>query len=104
MVIHLLNRPAATVHYVESLRGNRSHDTENLVNRCCLQFQSGCRNDMDSPHGQRGAVRGKPEAFPHKPPIGGEPTMRKGSYSEELIKIDLHVENLLLPPRSSKEQ
>ena len=25
--------------------------------------------------------------FPHKPPNGGEPTMRKGSYSEELIKI-----------------
>ena len=42
--------------------------------------------------------------FPHKPPNGGEPTMRKGSYSEELVKIDLHVENLLLPPRSPKEQ
>ena len=24
--------------------------------------------------------------FPHKPPNGGEPTMRKGSYSEELVK------------------
>ena len=32
--------------------------------------------------------------IPHKPPNGEEPTMRKGSYSEELVKIDLHVENL----------
>ena len=30
--------------------------------------------------------------------------MRKGSYSEEFVKIDLHEENLSLPPRSSKEQ
>ena len=27
------------------------------------------------------------------PLLGGEPTMRKGSYSEELVRIDLHVEN-----------
>ena len=27
--------------------------------------------------------------FPHKPPNGGEPTMRKGSYSEELVKNNL---------------
>ena len=27
---------------------------------------------------------------PHKPPNGGEPTMRKGSYSEELVKIRCH--------------
>ena len=27
------------------------------------------------------------ERSPHKPPVkGGEPTMRKGSYSEELVK------------------
>ena len=25
--------------------------------------------------------------FPHKPPNGGEPTVRKGSYSEELVRI-----------------
>ena len=25
--------------------------------------------------------------FPHKPPNGGEPTMRKGSHSEELVRI-----------------
>ena len=42
--------------------------------------------------------------IPHKPPNGEEPTMRKGSYSEELVKIDFHVENLSLPPRSPKEQ
>ena len=28
--------------------------------------------------------------------------MRKGSYSEELVKIDLHVENPSLPPRSTE--
>ena len=27
--------------------------------------------------------------FPHKPPNGEEPTMRKGSYSEELVKNNL---------------
>ena len=26
------------------------------------------------------------ERSPHKPPVRGEPTMRKGSYSEELVK------------------
>ena len=26
-------------------------------------------------------------AFPHKPPKGGERTMRKGSYSEELVRM-----------------
>ena len=28
--------------------------------------------------------------------------MRKGSHSEELVKIDLHVENPSLPPRSTE--
>ena len=28
--------------------------------------------------------------IPHKPPNGEEPTMRKGSYSEELVKIRCH--------------
>ena len=28
--------------------------------------------------------------------------MRKGSYSEELVKIDLHVEKPSLPPRSTE--
>ena len=42
---------------------------------------------MDSPHGQKGAVRGKPVALPAQTPERGEPTMRKGSYSEELVRI-----------------
>ena len=42
---------------------------------------------MDSPHGQRGAMRGKPEALPAQTPDRGEPTMRKGSYSEELVRL-----------------
>ena len=69
-----------------------------------LPWEPGCRSDLDSPHGQSGAVRGKPVAHPAQTPERGEPTMRKGSYSEELDKIDLHVENLSLPPRSPKEQ
>ena len=32
--------------------------------------------------------------IPQNPPNVGEPTMRKGSYSEELVKVDLYVEIL----------
>ena len=54
---------------------------------------------MDSPHGHSGAVRGKPVALPAQSPDGGEPTRRKGSYSEELVKTDLHGENPSLSPK-----
>ena len=35
---------------------------------------------------------------PHYLPNGGEPTMRKGSYSEELVKVDLYVWTALCTP------
>ena len=43
-------------------------------------------------------------SIPHKHPNGREPTMRKGSYSEELVKVDLHVELLRCHLTQPKEQ
>ena len=39
----------------------------------CSNFvpSTGCRSDLDSPHGQKGAVRGKPVALPAQTPDGG---------------------------------
>ena len=39
----------------------------------CSKFvpQTGCRSDLDSPHGQKGAVRGKPVALPAQTPERG---------------------------------
>ena len=56
------SRDTNVLAVVETQRANRSYDIENLVNRCCHQVQSRCRNDLD--HGQSGAVRGKPVGLP----------------------------------------
>ena len=48
--------------------------------------------------GHGGAVRGMiPAQAPYE---GGEPTMRKGSYSEELVKIVDDTVNLVTPVAS----
>ena len=51
-----------------------------------LPWESRCRSYLDSPHGQK--VRcGESQAHPaQNSRTGEEPTMRKGSYSEELVK------------------
>ena len=36
-----------------------------------LSCEPGCRSDLDSPHGQSGAVRGKPMAHPAQTPERG---------------------------------
>ena len=43
-----------------------------------LPWEPGCRSDLDSAHGQSGAVRGKPVAHPAQTPNGGKPTMAQG--------------------------
>ena len=48
--------------------------------------KTGCRRDLDSPHGQKVQCGESQRLSRTRPQTGGEPTMRKGSYSEELVR------------------
>ena len=47
------------------------------------------------PSRAEGCGAGKASGTSRTNPRRGKPTMRKGSYSEELIKINLHIENFV---------
>ena len=89
----------APARYTEPYLSELKISSAKMEASCCHQVEKGHTNLLEICPVKQGAAvtwtaltgRGvrcgeSQWHFPHKPPNGGEPTMRKGSYSKELVR------------------